>query len=353
VQVTNGVALFQWDGTDELDVIIGGGYELRYTPRTGVTASWDTALPAVKNIPGTATSVEITHKAGTYLLRAHDIVGIQSVGWARISSQFESDLYKPFRRTCESPTWLGVKNKTEVMEPQDWLMLSNVGGLWDDQLTPIDEWVAPAVDILPTSPNRSREGTYDFANMLDLGGVFTTRLSIDLLATSYYEGEPFMDERAGEVDTWANWDATLGIATGTVRILMRQTDDDPALPDAVWTDWHDFVVGDVTGRAFQFKAVLSAPNGQNVQIEELCVLADLRNKVDQGEDVTYEGNTLSIRFSLKFYLIPAVGITLQQSAAGDRVEITNKTREGFDLDIIAANGSKVPSMVFDWLAAGY
>ena len=55
MQLVEGIAMFQWAPTTELDMVIGGIYEMRHSARTtGVT--WVRANRVLISIPGTATT---------------------------------------------------------------------------------------------------------------------------------------------------------------------------------------------------------------------------------------------------------------------------------------------------------
>jgi hypothetical protein len=85
------------------------------------------------------------------------------------------------------------------------------------------------------------------------------------------------------------------------------------------------------------------------------VIADLQNKTDTGKDIPYHGVKLHVAYVVKFYLPPALVITLQQPRPGDHMKITGKVREGFDIELIDTNGNPVPDgiITFDWHAIGY
>ena len=48
------------------------------------------------------------------------------------------------------------------------------------------------------------------------------------------------------------------------------------------------------------------------------------------------GAVTHVTFTVKFYLVPAVVITVQNALATDQIQVLNKTREGFDLNITNA-----------------
>jgi hypothetical protein len=175
-----------------------------------------------------------------------------------------------------------------------------------------------------------------------------------MLAFPFLEGDVFIDDRPGNVDDWQDWDNASDDAQGMVTIRVRQTDDDPASPAARWTNWTQFISGEYTGRGFEFQAWLTAPSGQNVAVEELCILADVSAKQESGADVAWVPSLMHIAYTVKFFLIPSISIAIQQGVVGDTFRITNKTREGFDLELIAGTGAVITGVrTFDWIAAGY
>jgi predicted phage tail protein len=325
IQVVGDVAMFQWAPAADIDVIIGGSFEIRYSPRTS-GASWISSNPALTSIPGTATSVELPYRPGTYLIRARDIGGIFSPQAALVTSEITTTA-KQFIRICESPTWPGVKTNVQVQMPQEWLIITN---------------------------EEAGLGTYLFANEIDMGGVFPVILSVDMLAFPFYENDIYIDQRPGLVDDWQDWDSSQDDGRGMVTVQVRQTDNDPASGSAVWGPWANLVAGEYRGRGFEFRALLSAPSGQNVAIEQLCVIADVSAKLEEGANIVWVPNKQRINFTVKFFYTPAISIAVQSGATGDQFRITNKSRTGFDIELLnSANAPITAARTFDWIASGY
>jgi len=328
INIVNGVAMFQWAPATDIDVIIGGTFEIRYSPRTsGVT--WTSSNTQLQAIPGTATSVELPYRAGTYLIKARDILGLQSKNPAMITATQSDQATTTFVRICESPTWPGTKSNVQVQMPQEWLIITDSG----------------------TGP-----GIYTFQQKIDMGGTFPVRLYVDMLAFPYYEDDIFIDSRTDPVDTWQSWDSSQDDGLGSVTIQVSQTNDDPASGSAVWSDWTQFIGSDYTGRGFRFRAWLDAPDGQNVAIEQLCIIADVSAKMDYGSDIPWPAATtiMHISYAFNFVYEPAISIAVQEGVPGDTFKITNKTQGGFDLQILKSNGTPVgANRTFDWTAQGY
>lgn len=326
IQVVNGVALFQWAPSTDIDVIIGGGFEIRYSPRTS-GATWASSNTQLTSIPGSATSAELPYRPGSYLIKARDIIGNYSANPALVVATTVTEDTKTFVRICESPTFPGTKSNCTVRMPQQWLIITDSG---------------------------AGPGTYTFQQGIDMGSTFPVRLVVDMLAFPYYENDIFIDDRPGYVDDWASWDSSIDDGQGMVTIQVRQTNNDPASGSAVWSEWKQFISGEYTGRGFQFRAWLDAPDEQNVAIEQLCIIADVTAKTDQGNDITWVPNKQHITFNFPFVYVPSIAVTIQQGVTGDYYKITNKTKTGFDLELFNAAGAIITATrTFDWIASGY
>jgi hypothetical protein len=352
INIVDGVALFEWTPSDELDVRIGGHFELRHSAATS-NASWVASQTIIPTIPGTASSVETGYRTGTWFLRTIDSTGQPSPTWATVIAGDPDERYSIYQRICENPDWLGTHHNTQILMPQNWLVLGTTGGLWDSQDTTMDTW--PLVSVLADGTGgggtASTEGDYTFFNEFDAGGVFPIRFSTDILAFAFQYPDSFIDSRLDDSDDWADWDDTGDNLGAQVNLQVRTTNDDPAAPDAVWTPWENFTSSTITARGFQFRAVLSAPLGQNIGIETLCVIGDFREKIDKGDDVAYLGAPLEVPFNIKFYTVPAVVITVQDANPTDKINIIAKTREAFTVEI--TNAGAPVNRTFDWHAMGY
>jgi len=326
IQVKGDVALFQWAPATELDVMIGGGFEIRHSSRTS-GVGWVSSNKVLTSIPGTATSVELPYRPGTYLIKALDISGIYSANASTVVTTLTTQRIKQFVRISESPTWTGAKSNVQIRMPQEWIVITD---------------------------ENAGSGIYTFANQIDMGGVFPVILTVDMLAFPFYESDVFIDERTGLVDDYQNFDSTFDDGDGMVSIRVRQTDNDPASPSAIWSDWAQFMSGEYTGRGFQFQAWLDAPDGQNVAVEELSVIADVSAKMEQGADIAWVPNKMRINFTVKFQYTPSISVAIQNGSVSDYFVITNKSRTGFDLELkTTGNAIITGARTFDWAAHGY
>ena len=352
VSIIDGVASFSWDATTDVDVVIGGRFELRHTINQ-TDATWNGAQTIIEAIPGRATTVETGYRTGTWMLKAFDMDGRESPNAAMIIAGEPDGRFENFFRIEESPDYLGSKSNTEILLPQEWLIIGATGGYWDSQTDNIDDW--PDVDDLPVPVDEEEPppfGTYKFDNRIDMGGVFGVSFATDVLAFPYMDGGNDVDSRLQNVDSWPSWDDESGDLTGKVTIMVRQTPDNPASPTAEWSDWEKLTAGEYVNRGFEFRADLSASLGQNIGVERLAITADVRNKIDAGEDVPYPAATTRVYYATKFYTVPAVVVTIQDAGTTDVWQILNKTREYFDIEIKNSGGAH-QTRTFDWHAQGY
>jgi len=205
-------------------------------------------------------------------------------------------------------------------------------------------------------------GEYEFVNTLDLGATFAVDLSRYFVTRGFFPND-LMDSRTGNVDTWSDWDG------GTVddvnaKLYLRSTTDDPA-GTPTYGNWQEFKSGSYQGRGFQFKAELQSQDpAQNILIDELGYDATFQRRQEQSISAVASGtSTKSVTFDKAFFTgtaslggvnayLPSVGITVQNLGAGERVNVSNVTGTGFDLDVLDSGGSNVDRN-FTWQAVGY
>jgi hypothetical protein len=331
VNVVDSVALFDWLPATELDVIIGGHYELRHSS-TVEGAIWQTAQVVIPSIPGSATSCEAGYQAGTWFLRTFDILGIPSEEYSIIIALLPDERYVRFVTFCENPDWEGTHDDTAIRMPQNWL----------------------TIDDAAMVPGEASEGTYELATVLDAGAPFSVRLSADILAFNYAIPDDWIDSRLDNCDLWEDWDNAGANYAGEITLLISETMEDPAGASPLWTPWERFIAGEHFGRGFRFRALLTAPAGQNIGIETLCINADLKAKIDEGADVDYPAADTRVEFRAQFFVAPAVVVTVQNAMEADRVQIIAKTTEYFDIRITGSpDGVTQKVRTFDWHAQGY
>lgn len=342
-----GVAYLSWDKAIDLDVLIGGSVRIRYSPVT-VDPQWRDAVDIVPALPGTATRVQAPLLEGTYLAKFIDSSGVASSIEALIVTTAPAALTVNVVETLtEHPTFAGAKQNMGILPLYD-------DGLGLASTVMIDSFLE-MIDTIPSWDylgGVELEGTYDFADTVDLGQIFTSRLTANIKVTAV-DVTDNIDQRTELIDDWLDLDGEY-IDDVNAEIFLRSTLDDPNDIDAEWTDWKRFFVGEYKARGYQFQLrAETAQASHNIVVNELSVTIDMPDRVEDIQDVVTAGSgATSITFTHAFKEPPAIGITMMNGASGDRYVITNRTATGFDIEILNSGGTTV-SRTIDVLAKGY
>jgi len=339
-----GMAHMVWDPAADVDkdVIVGGHMHLRHTPEIALP-DWNSAVDIGSQIPGTATTATLPLLAGTYLAKWFDSGGRESATATGVSTTAPNVMALNVVETVtEHAAFAG--QKTGVAKVAGGIVLDSAETI-GDQLGLMSTW--PAFSQL--GGGIAPSGEYLFAGSVDLGYVQTSRLTAALTAHGF-DALDLISQR-GLVSAWPSVVGEL-IADVGCKIYVRTTNDNPA-GSPTWGGWKEFVVGDYSARAFQFKAVLySDYSAHNVLVSQLAVTVDMPDRIESSNDVPSGAGTYTVTYTLPFRVSPAVAITAQDMATGDYYELTNKTTGG--LDITFRNAAAAPiSKTFDWMAKGY
>jgi hypothetical protein len=194
------------------------------------------------------------------------------------------------------------------------------------------------------------EGIYLFSAPINLGGVFTSRVTASI--TQYAEnttdlfdsgrGFTLFDDATGSFDG--------DVATFTNAHLEIATSDD----NVTYTSFRNFVIGDYTARYYKFRMRLNSLDGVSTPvITALSVTVDMPDRIFSGNDITSGTGTYSVVFTLPFYSANyAVGITAQGMATGDFFLLTSKTVNGFNVAFKNSSGTGI-SKSFDYICKGF
>jgi len=192
------------------------------------------------------------------------------------------------------------------------------------------------------------EGVYALSDVVDLEGVYTSRISASLTtsATNIYDNL---------YDYGNLYDITnlYGVSTGEcgINLEVRTTSDDPdATP--TWSDWTPVVVGDFTARAFQFRLRFWT-NDSNVTpiLTGVSIYVDL---AERTEGFTQEINAAeeTVTFTFPFYDTPNLGISIVDAASGTFYILTAQTRTNFKIDVKNSGGTSITKTITG-IAKGY
>ncbi|NLS08392.1 hypothetical protein HGP14_35075, partial [Rhizobium sp. P32RR-XVIII] len=336
IAVAGDSATLQWGAATPAEII--SHYEIRHSSAlTGVT--WQTA-----NILRIAsgTQVQVPAIRGTFLIKAVSYAGLQSkLETIIINAVDPLTKLNAVEALEEEPPFPGMKNGTYF----DGSAL-RLGGASD--LFALDDWFEVGDFFLGTDGYLT-EGHYDFVDTVDLGAVYTSRVSSQIEAL----GERSSDDVFGLVNFFER-DDFFGDIGGlwSVTVEVSTTDDDPG-GSPVWTDWAPLVTGDISARAYRFRAKMASFQ-QDVTplVTSLAVTVDMPDRVIAGNDIVVSGAGLTIPFTPAFRSLQGLSIAAQGLATGDYYEITAKDETGFHIAFKNAGGSAI-TRTLDYVAKGH
>lgn len=336
----NDYAQLAWDAALDLDVLHGGHVQIYHAPRLDATIAG--AVPLAR-FAGTATEATAPLMYGTYFAVFEDAGLRASLSAARITTTAPRiNKLNVVETLTEGPGFEG--DAVGAVAIDDILKLDSALTI-DEMLDPIDDW-----GNIDSHSGLAESGEYIPAETVDLGGVFTSRLTA-AIATRTYLADDTIDNRSA-IDDWVDVDGITDFAGPLARLFIRHTNDDPnASPE--WSEWEAFTLGDYTARAYQFKLQLTtdSPDHQ-IEVTEYAVTIDMPDRVEGDNDIVIPAAGLTITFAAPFWTKPAVGITAEDLATGERARLTNKSAEGFTVQILDASDNGV-ERTLDWIAKGY
>ena len=347
-----------WDQSTDLDVKLGGRCVFRHSNKTDGTATFSNAVTLIAAKAGSQTEATIPLVEGEIFLAFEDSGG-------RISSATSVviDLPDPIgalvvqtrREDGDSPPFQGTNSDTYYDSDYDALTLQ--GTILFDTVADVDAMVD--FDISGPVDN---EGTYTFADKLDLGAKFSLDLKRHFVTRAYLPADDF--DAVADVDAINDWDGG-AILNVDARLYLRSTDDDPASGGASWSGWKEFINGTFTGRGFDFKTILTSTNtDENILVDELGYTATLQRRQEQSTGAVASGaGSKTVNFAKNFFTgtgslggtnayLPSIGINANNLASGDYIEMGTVTGSSFVVTFKASNGSAVDRN-FTWSAVGY
>ncbi len=342
VVALNNQAHISWDLATDLDVRHGGKVRFRHSSVSDGTATWESSTDIGAAVAGHNTDTALPLISGTYMARAVDSTGNESLGTASFAITTVPNITQMnliHTVTC-NPTFTGTLTGLDVADGK--LKFESAEN-FDSRNTNIDSWTFfdsfSGVDVA---------GTYEFDGF-DLGGVLTSRVTHNLTFTTFLIGD-YLDSRSGNVDDYDDWDnqpADLNLD------LYVATTNDQVSASPSWSNWTKFKTGDFTCRGYKFKLVVSSVDDDHqFNLSALSVTIDMPDRVQGVRNITSGTSTKSVTYPSAFYSIPSLGITANNMATGDYFVIANEAVTGFDITFKNSGGSNV-SRVFNYQSKGY
>jgi hypothetical protein len=309
-------AHLSWDPNTEIDLDY---YRIKQSPeKTG--ALWSAAVDAVDRVGKPSTSITLPAIVGSYLIKAVDYQGNESVTAAVAITSIARVANLNFVEAMEQPDWDGTGDGVAYIEDLGGLILESANDLYDA----VDLYEIPELYV---NESLLAEGTYEIADVIDLQDIFTVRATAALTIT----GTDLLSDLYSFADLYSAVNL-YGVGEGqySVSLEIRTTQDDPDSAPT-WTEYQRFIVGDYSARAFQFRLKLTGtPPGITPIVQAVRVSLDMEDRV-VSFTATVPVAGYRVVFDPAFYVAPEVGLSVIDGQEGDNYTITNKDETGFDI----------------------
>ncbi|MBO89534.1 MAG: hypothetical protein CMP14_08430 [Rickettsiales bacterium] len=228
--VSSAGILLEWEAVADLDLSF---YRIRHSfVESGAT--YGSSITAVDKVARPANSVLVPPQSGTYLIKAYDKSGNQSVAAASVVVRAEDlDTFGTTQRQTEHTAFSGTKSGCSVA---------------DNRLRITDPSSQPST------------ATYTFSNYIDTSAVRVAKCQMEIQNVRIDDSASVtFDTLTGNFDSLpGNFDdlsGGSGFTDTNVIQYVSTTDDNPA-SSPTWSAYKRFKSGDFSGRAFRFKVDL-------------------------------------------------------------------------------------------------
>ena len=354
INIINTEAHLSWTPVPDLDL---SHYIIRHSPLTS-GATFNNSINLINKVSRPANSVTVPAMTGTYFVRAIDKIGLASANATSNVALIENIKNLNLITTSnQNPDFTGVKTnvvflKSEVFGESDGIIL--------DTITQFDSATGDFDDALGSfdggQGSVQSSGIYEFDAPIDVGGVYTSRITarVESIRVDYVN---LFDDASG------NFDARSGLFEGTttafgntnVEFQIATTQTDPNSGSPIFTPFQKFIVGDYKGRGFKFRAILTTGDPQATpKITNLSVTVDMPERTYSQNDIA-SGTGASgkvVTFTPAFKAIQGVGISASNLTSGDYYAITNKSGTGFTIEFFNSSNAII-DRTFDYVVRGY
>ena len=239
--ISSGTLFLKWNAVSDLDLSY---YQVKHNSLTS-GATWDNSSfnpVGIEKIARPATSAALPALSGTYLIKAYDKTGNESVAATSfVISASQLPALGVSSTLTENPSFSGTKSNLALFTTAnpDELRIANF-----------------------TATGSS--GVYEFNSKIDLTTSRTATVSSEVVFTRH-QSTTLWDAIPQNWDTWPenfdNWtNADVGFNDNIVSIQVAATNDDPNSGSATFGSFTDANGSQIVGRGFKFKATLSNTN---------------------------------------------------------------------------------------------
>jgi len=360
----------RFNKSTDIDVLHGGNVVVRHSNLTDGSGTFTNSVDLIPALPGSVSETMLPAIDGEYILKFRDDGGRLSAGEASVvvvnPDPLPNLLVFNDREDTDSPPFGGTKVDCFFSAEVNGLVLGSLDTLDDvanfDAISSFD--FLGAVDT-------TNGGSYDFANILDLGAIHPLRLTRHFVTQGFYPNN-LIDSRSANIDTWTDFDAATAFDVNA-KLLVATTTAAPSNgssyqdSDFSGKTFNTFANGTHVGRGFKFRCeMITTDPAQSIEIDQLGYTAELNRRTEQKSNISSgtSSSGLDVTFDHAFFTgasgtavaagsqLPSVGITATDLAANERFELTNISATGFNIKFLNA-GNAVQNKTFSYSAVGF
>lgn len=331
------VAVLSWTPNTDLDLAF---YQIRFSPLVS-GATYNNSVILVQKVSPPSNSAIVPAKAGTYFIKAHDLLGHQSLTATSVIGTISTFAGANTVSTItESTAFAGTK--TDVVVVDNALILDS-DGLFDAKSGNFDD----ATGKFDEGDGVKSIGSYVFANQISLSAKYQGRVSADVITEQ-------LDYASNFDDIPIAFDAVAGLFDNAssdpdfdVKMFISTSDD-----NSTYTGFTRFYDGNYEFRYAKFKLQLeSNVSSTTPKITECKVNLEMMDRVDRGANIASGAGTKAVTFNTAFYEEPSVVILAQNAAQNIQTAVTSKSATGFSVTFTNAGGT-AQDITFDYVANG-
>ena len=356
--MSNNTGRLRWDQSTELDVKLAGKVEIRHSSKTDGTGVWSKSVSLIPAISGAASQAIVPLVEGEIFVKFVDDGGRQSANATSVLVDLPDTLNAlavlTQREDQLSPTpFSGAKTNVYYDSANSAIALE--GQTVDAQA----DW--DAIVNFDNIGDIQGSGTYNFANQLDLGAVYSLDLKRHFLTDGFLPNDQF--DSITDVDARGDWDGAVNNVDA--KMYVRTTNDNPGSGSPTWNPWNEFANGVFKARGFEFKAVLSSSDtDENIRVTQLGYSAELQRHIEQSVTAVASGaGSKTITFNKPYFVgtsglggvnayLPSIGIQVNNLASGDYIDGPTVTGTNFTFTIRNSSGAAI-NKNFTWQSVGY
>ena len=367
--VSDQLLRLRFNQSTDVDVLHGGNVVVRHSNLTNGNGTFTNSVDIIPRLPGSVSETLVPAIDGEYILKFRDDGGRLSSGEASVVVTNPDPLPKLVtftdREDTDSPPFGGTKVDCFFSEDVNGLVLGSLETLDDvtnfDAIADFD--FLGAVDITG--------GSYDFANILDLGSVHPLRLTRHFVTQGFYPND-LIDKRTANIDTWTDFDSATAFDVNA-KLLVATTTTAPgngsSYQDSDFTGktFNTFANGTHIGRGFKFRCEMDSDDpAQSIEIDQLGYTAELDRRTEQKSNLSSgtSSSGLAVTFDHVFFTgatgtavaagsqLPSIGITANDLAASETFVISSISGSGFTIKFIDGSSNAV-NKTFSYTAVGF